>query len=241
MWEYNTNYLCHYGSKGMKWGQRRWQNEDGSLTPAGRVHYGYGQKMNDKDSNDSSVTRKVKKDYNNLSDEEFRSKYQVSKDIYRKRVNKYGDPYMNSPLAKAGKRLEEINKAKEKERQDKINKAKEYSKAKEEKRQDKINKAKEYSKANTSAVLAEEKAEKAWRDVRSQYKSLAKTPIGRFKEVSKAQKGNGSDAAKKYLSDWDRAEKLSDESYAKTQEMKKKYEALGRNRISRIITAAKYS
>lgn len=31
-----NNELCHYGIKGMKWGIRRYQNEDGSLTPAGR-------------------------------------------------------------------------------------------------------------------------------------------------------------------------------------------------------------
>ena len=36
--------LYHWGIKGQKWGQRRWQNEDGSLTPAGREHYGYGAK-----------------------------------------------------------------------------------------------------------------------------------------------------------------------------------------------------
>lgn len=34
--------LYHHGIKGQKWGQRRWQNEDGSLTPEGREHYGYG-------------------------------------------------------------------------------------------------------------------------------------------------------------------------------------------------------
>ena len=34
-------FLAHYGSKGQKWGIRRWQNSDGSLTPAGREHYGY--------------------------------------------------------------------------------------------------------------------------------------------------------------------------------------------------------
>lgn len=33
-------YLIHYGIKGMKWGKRRFQNKDGSLTPAGRTRYG---------------------------------------------------------------------------------------------------------------------------------------------------------------------------------------------------------
>lgn len=32
--------LAHYGVKGQKWRQRRYQNKDGSLTPLGRVHYG---------------------------------------------------------------------------------------------------------------------------------------------------------------------------------------------------------
>lgn len=36
-----SNYLLHYGVKGMKWGVRRYQNEDGTLTALGKQRY-YG-------------------------------------------------------------------------------------------------------------------------------------------------------------------------------------------------------
>ena len=32
----DKNYIQHHGTKGMKWGIRRFQNKDGSLTPAGK-------------------------------------------------------------------------------------------------------------------------------------------------------------------------------------------------------------
>ena len=34
-----SNDLRHHGIKGMKWGVRRYQNKDGSLTPAGKKRY----------------------------------------------------------------------------------------------------------------------------------------------------------------------------------------------------------
>lgn len=34
-----NNSLAHWGIKGMKWGRRRYQNADGSLTPAGKKRY----------------------------------------------------------------------------------------------------------------------------------------------------------------------------------------------------------
>ena len=37
-------YLAHHGIKGQKWGVRRYQNLDGSLTALGRIHYGVGKR-----------------------------------------------------------------------------------------------------------------------------------------------------------------------------------------------------
>ena len=47
MGQYPT-YLIHYGVPGQKWGARRYQNTDGSLTPEGREHYGYGSERDNK-------------------------------------------------------------------------------------------------------------------------------------------------------------------------------------------------
>lgn len=45
-------HLEHHGIKGQRKGRRRWQNEDGSLTPEGRVHYGVGEKEKSHFSNE---------------------------------------------------------------------------------------------------------------------------------------------------------------------------------------------
>ena len=40
-------YLAHHGIIGMKWGVRRFQNRDGSLTPEGYARY-YGKSETDR-------------------------------------------------------------------------------------------------------------------------------------------------------------------------------------------------
>ena len=52
-----------------------------------------------------AITKRVVDDFNNLTEQAFFSKYYCKKSIYLKRVIKYGDPYMNAPLAKIGKFL----------------------------------------------------------------------------------------------------------------------------------------
>lgn len=54
------------GVKGMHWGIRRYQNEDGSLTEAGREHYGVGESKkessSDSESSKTSTSRYVNAD-----------------------------------------------------------------------------------------------------------------------------------------------------------------------------------
>ena len=122
---YSDQYLMHHGIKGMQWGVRRYRNYDGSLTAAGRKQnraekraerkaqkaelkrYKQGAKMVANKS-DSAVTKKVKNDYNKLSEADFRRKYLVGKKTYAKRVAKSstGDPFADRRAKMSQKRFD---------------------------------------------------------------------------------------------------------------------------------------
>ena len=53
------NELQHFGIKGMKWGVRRYQNKDGSLTPAGKKRYGELDEEREKKEKSKKTKAKV--------------------------------------------------------------------------------------------------------------------------------------------------------------------------------------
>ena len=76
--------LYHFGVEGMKWGVRRYQNEDGTLTEAGKAHYNksYGKmvtKIKKKETKASKLRVKSDK-YQYKSDKAFDKSYRAITD-----------------------------------------------------------------------------------------------------------------------------------------------------------------
>lgn len=74
----NNLELYHHGIKGMKWGIRRYQNKDGSLTAAGRKRYSDPSDdsgtESEKVSGSGHSSKPKKKSLSEMSDEEIREK-----------------------------------------------------------------------------------------------------------------------------------------------------------------------
>lgn len=56
-----SNYLIHYGILGQKWGVRRFENEDGSLTAAGKERYSSDQYRRDRAVYGKSGANRIQK------------------------------------------------------------------------------------------------------------------------------------------------------------------------------------
>ena len=78
------NYLAHHGTKGQKWGERKYQNSDGSLTPLGRVHYGVGAARKKASEVASKAGKAIKKKVN-PSEEDLLEKLEKAQSKQNKR------------------------------------------------------------------------------------------------------------------------------------------------------------
>ena len=66
-------YLAHYGIKGQKWGIRRYQNSDGSLTAEGRARYGYSKSaFKEYSDNASKIWRDRSSEYEKIDKQKER-------------------------------------------------------------------------------------------------------------------------------------------------------------------------
>ena len=94
MWTYNytpePNELYHWGIKGMKWGVRRYQNKDGTLTPLGK--------------------KRLKEDGSFKSDKEYRKEISdEEKRVLKSYKKKYGvDKAFEDADISAAKRFEKL-------------------------------------------------------------------------------------------------------------------------------------
>lgn len=91
--------LEHHGILGMKWGVRRYQNKDGSLTALGRKRYGYNnERVSELKSEISDIKKRIKL-------------YNDNKDSLKKQwkgVDGF-DEVLKSELQRKTKKLSEIN------------------------------------------------------------------------------------------------------------------------------------
>lgn len=76
--------LYHWGKKGMKWGVRRYQNKDGTLTPAGKKRYARdAREQGYKNQDDSGTYYKVSGKKNKRTDLDIDANRYVKEDLTR--------------------------------------------------------------------------------------------------------------------------------------------------------------
>lgn len=93
-----TDYLMHYGVVGQKWGVRRYQNPDGTLTEEGKQRY-----LNP----DGSLTKQARKELK--PDQQLK----ISQEFYKKQSEQGTGEYADNAIYDENKQKEKLNNAKQ--------------------------------------------------------------------------------------------------------------------------------
>lgn len=105
-----NNTLQHHGTKGQKWGIRRYQNKDGSLTPAGKKRYGIVGSIKEYRSNKKKQKQRAEalekaREAKKTKAEEAAEKKRVLESGTAAEVMKYKGKLTNKELSDAYSRL----------------------------------------------------------------------------------------------------------------------------------------
>ena len=122
---YDSEYLAHHGIKGQKWGIRRFQNPDGSLTPAGKERYSSRyefsapNKPNTKSKREMEQFKRIEAD---ILGGEYPDNYKEYSKLQREFTEKFNDATNNKSIGnipkneEARRAIKELEKAYEQTR-----------------------------------------------------------------------------------------------------------------------------
>lgn len=194
----NEEYLAHYGILGMKWGIRRYQNKDGSLTNAGKARYndtGVRRANQAKPSGTPSTSSKSVQEEHVETDDEMKAR--LMKNPNANEVAKNIDKFTTAELNEMANRSNALQRMRNDARMDEQYRKQQYKLEQEEalkERQDKIDQKlksfKNYADAvHTGISLLKDAA------------YIAKT-ISYGAKITKSIKEKDTTAAFDYLIEW---------------------------------------
>lgn len=249
-------------------GVRRYQNKDGSYTAKGEGRYSSNDHAKPKNAFSLKATaHRVAAGYNSAQQKYYGKEAKreafmeyANKSIKNDNLRKGGLHKLNAKVYgvnenfyKNAKEFDQLMSDSYKDAKYKhLNKANEAQAAANAKRDAKLaakqakqnaikQSVKDYSKSYDKWNKMAEQADTEWDITKSMYKDLAKTPIGRVREVMKAQRGKGSKLANDYIKQFDKASEMQDsaDDFWRSDTMIKRKKT-GRNSVERLLNNVRY-
>lgn len=215
---YHSSELYHHGILGMKWGVRRYQNKDGSLTAAGRKRYSTEERIENAKAKYTGRRKAADANYKKASSE------------YKDRLSGRSTDSILNDYTDDDKKLD---RAADKWGADRKSAKEKYKKEISSIRKGAVRK---YSEAYDKMTDAQDENDAAWHEVKSLYAKLGKNKIER---IINAAKGESAEA-KAYSKAYDRWSNRQDVLDKKWHELDQLYADTGSNYVDRVLNNIKY-